>query len=235
MKSRLFVSLLAGAVMAFILVGFASATTLNYLYRDSGPYYGVRSNIGNPSSGESNISSGDFFVTSVFALTGESSASQALQQGVTYEWNVPQNSCNLGSQGNGAKMYYFTETYAGGTYTCYNGGIANSATSHKQSLTYNSTSQKWSAYRDGIYTGQQMYFYDCSSLACSIRAFGENYAAKSGLWKAKFAGSGNTPWQYFNGSVWVTIYSYSTHPGGSDWSGLSGPFPTGIWSFTYSH
>lgn len=228
-------SLLIGLVIATYVTAPASATTLNYLYLDAGPYYGVRSNIGNPSSGEANISSGDFFVTSVFALTSESSANQALQQGVTYEWNVAQNSCNLGSQGNGAKMYYFTETYAGGTYTCYNGGIANSATSHKQSLTYNTTSQKWSAYLDGMYTGIQMFFYDCYGLACSIRAFGENHAAKPGLWKTKFAGAGNTPWQYYNSSIWVTISGYSTHPGGSDWSSLSGPFPTGIWSFTYSH
>ena len=216
-------------------VGAAQARnpTLRYQSLDSGPYYGNRVTVANPSSGEANTANNNFFVTSVWALSG-SSGPEGLQQGVTYEWNLAENACNLGSQGAGAKLYYFTETWAGSTYTCYNGGLATFSTAHKQSVTYNAASTKWSAYLDGVYTGVQMYFFSCGGFACQVRTFGEAADDLPGLWKAKFAGSGNTPWEYFNSSVWVKVFSYNDHTA-SNWSAVNGPFPTGIWSYTYSH
>jgi hypothetical protein len=74
----------------------------------------------------------------------------------------------------------------------------------------------------------------CGGDACDLQALAEEENGKSGSWIAKFAGSNQTPWQFWNGTAWSTIntYSLSVNP---LWQGPSGPFPGGIWSFSYSH
>ena len=75
----------------------------------------------------------------------------------------------------------------------------------------------------------------CNGDACRISAHAEEHKFTFGRWAAKYAGSGNIPWQFWNGSVWNTITTGYIRDPGLYWSPVSGPFPGGIWSFNYSH
>lgn len=141
--------------------------------------------------------------------------------------------------GNGwSEALLFVEYQHGATnYQCYSETVANFSETHRQSVQYQNSNGLWYSFLDGAFESITTEWTPCGGLACAIDAYGENFSGKSGLWYAKFAGSGNTPWQLYNGS-WYTIDS--TYPvnyfGGTNWSSSpSGPFPTGIWSFTYSH
>ncbi len=195
---------------------------------------GSRVNIGNPDTSQASVSSGDWFLTSAYADDGPS-GSNLIQVGVTYEYKAPEAfSCDLGSST--AKLYYFVEVENSGTYTCYGQGLATFATTHLQSVKRSSTNGVWYSFIDSGDTGITNYWSGCGGNACSISALGENNGNKAGAWSAKFAGSGNTPWQFWNGSVWNTINTANVHiDSSSPWAGPFGPFPAGIWSFTYSH
>ncbi|HVN62429.1 MAG TPA: hypothetical protein VMT59_14310 [Gaiellaceae bacterium] len=186
----------------------------------------------NPDSSQASVSSGDFFVTSAYADGGLANGGNLIQQGVTYEYKAAEGpSCNLGSSS--PALYYFTEKRVNGTYSCYSNGSATFSTSHLQTVDRGSDGT-WYAYRDGSPTGITTTWSACGGDACTLAAFAEEASFASGAWAAKYAGSGNTAWQWWNGAAWNTINSATTQPG-TYWSAPSGPFPGGIWSFTYSH
>ena len=127
MRRRLGILIVATAA-AITLMTPAAANATNQAGRfwqtTSSPAWGLgtRVSVGNPTGSERTISSGDFFDTAAYADDG-ASGDDLLQQGVTYEYNDPENSCNLGDSGSPA-LYYFTEKQSAGTYTCYSGGTA---------------------------------------------------------------------------------------------------------------
>lgn len=224
------------------LLGVASAlgnTQVGAIWQtttDQG-WKGTRVTVNNPDSSQRLLSSGDFFSTAAYADSGPNGSS-LIQTGVNYEWNAPEGpSCNLGSAG--ATLYYFVETEHTGTYKCYSKGLADSGGSHKQSV-FIGGDGLWHAARDGIDENITTSWTGCNGDACTLIALGENLSGKIGLWEAKFAGSGNTPWQFMNSCCWNTINNTPFMPIPNHWSGdgvgndPSGPFPTGIWSYKYS-
>jgi hypothetical protein len=223
------------AVLMTVLVPVAAAipgNSTDYHWSTSGPgWKGTRVTVDNPDSSQASVSSGDFFLTSAFANSG-SGGSSLIQIGVTLEYKDPEGSCNLGM--NSPQLYYFIEIEQVGNYTCYGPTAATYSTSHLQSVVRGSDGV-WRSYRDGVATGITNTWTGCGGDACKIAAFAEENQYKAGHWAAKFAGSGNTTWQFWNGSVWNQINTGYTWQPATYWGPESGPFPGGIWSFTYSH
>jgi hypothetical protein len=233
MRSRIGRTASLAAVVAMAIAANASASQMNRYWAASSDqgWKGSRVTVDNPDSSQASVSSGDFLLTSAYADDG-AGGTNLIQVGVVYEWNAPEGpSCNLGSSG--AKLYYFVEIQVNGPYSCYNQGFATFSTSHKQTVDRGSDGY-WYSYIDGAYTGIRTHWGTCGGDACSLAAFAENDTGKSGYWAAKYAGSGNTPWQFWNGAAWNTINNASVTPPNNGWTGPFGPFPTGIWSFTYS-
>lgn len=231
MHSRLIGILAAFAAVTAIFAASAQATNqaAKYWSTTSSGWKGSRVTVDNPDSSQATVSSGDWILTSAYADDG---VSNLIQQGVTYEFKDPENpSCNLGSSS--PTLYYFTEKEVNGAYSCYSNGSATFSTSHLQTVDRGSDGV-WRAYRDGSATGISTTWSNCGGDACTLAAFAEEDTSKSGAWAAKYAGSGNTEWEWWNGSSWSVINSASNQAG-TYWSGPSGPFPGGIWSFTYSH
>lgn len=222
----------AGFLTTLVLTAAASANYTDYHWSTSGPgWKGTRVTVDNPDSSQASVSSGDFFLTSALANSG-SGGSSLIQIGVTLEYKDPQPpTCNLGM--NSPALYYFIEIEQTGNYSCYGPTAATYSTSHLQSVVRGSDGI-WRSYRDGNPAGITNTWTGCSGDACKIAAFAEENKFTTGRWAAKYAGSGNTPWQFWNGSTWNTINTPTWQPG-TYWSPPNGPFPGGIWSFTYSH
>jgi hypothetical protein len=195
-------------------------------------WLGSRVSVGTTDSSQRAVSSGDGFLTSAYADSG-AGGSSLIQTGVLYEWNagIEGPSCNLGSSG--AALYYFVETEHLGVYHCYNKGYAASATTHKESVYFGSDGL-WHSARDGADENVTTSWTGCNGHACTLIAFGENITGKAGKWQTKFAGSGNTPWQFMNSCCWFTINNAGFTSPPANWSGPTGPFPGGIWAYTYS-
>lgn len=224
-------------VAAGVVVGSASANTFAYMYW--GPagsptdWVGVRASIGNPDSSQRTVSSGDFLSTSVVAANGQfGSSGRAVEQGVNYEYQAGEGpSCNKGSSS--PAMYNYVELDDHGSYSCYYESDAASATSHVQKAEEDSSGY-WGGYLDGTYQGHHISWTDCSGNACYLQALGEEAADKSGLWYAKFSGSGNTPWQFNNGTLWSTISNAGEYLDNPPWSKNETNFPTGLWWYEYN-
>lgn len=197
---------------------------------------GTQASISNPQNAEVVLTSGDVFLSSVVAddhPSGGPPTLNLIQQGVTYEYNAPEGpSCSLG---NGVKaLYYFAETDVNGFYSCWNEGYANWGETHLHTVANWGLGTTWYAYRDNVYLSVSHPGWSrCSGNACRIWGWGEETAAHSGCWPAKFAGTGSTPWQrYINGQTgWFTIQSASSFADPYWYS--SGPFPAGIWQYYY--
>jgi hypothetical protein len=226
--SRVGLLMLVLGLLTAISAGSALATVQAFRTWEtsSNGWKGSRVTISNPSSGESSIALNDFLLGSAYADSGVSSAIQA---GVTYEWQAPQPvSCDLGSAA--PTLYYFVEIIQVGNATCYQRGAAATTTANLHSVV-RGTDGTWRAYRNGNFQHVQNSWTACAGDACTISAFAEELRAAPGLFHAKFAGPGNTTWQFWNGSVWNQINSASLFLGTCFKS--SGPFPGGIWSLIY--
>lgn len=228
---------LTGIVVVLMTVLVPKATAISgnstdYHWSTSGPgWKGTRVTVDNPDSSQASVASGDFFLTSAFANSG-SGGSSLIQIGVTLEYKDPElPSCDLGKYS--PALYYFIEIEQTGNYHCYGPTAATYSTSNLQSVVRGSDGL-WHSYRNGVATAYTNSWTGCSGDACKIAAFAEENQYTTGHWAAKFAGSGNTPWQFWNGSAWNTINTPTWQPG-TYWGPESGPFPGGIWSFTYSH
>lgn len=215
----------------------ASTTEADVEWLSSGPtdWLGTRVSVGNPDSGQRSVSLGDYLETS--ALAGASGfGDHYIQQGVRYEYEDSEGSgnspCDLGSSSK--VMYYFVEINDGGTKSCYAESLAATAESHLQEV-MQGASGNWRPYLDGVWQGHETAWSGCGGNACWLAAFAESDKSKVGSWYAKYAGSGNTRWQQYNGTLWSTISNYTNSVTDEYWTGPSGPFPDGIWSFEYSH
>jgi len=212
------------------VVGAAPAGAVQQAFRTVGSgccvLKGSRSTILAPRASEVSLPSGAFFDSAAEADDG----SDLLQTGLTYEFNAPEGpSCTYG---NGAPaLYVFVEKIKDGNAQCYNRGLLAWESNHLYSV-YTNTGT-WVAALDGSVSSVTNTFDACSGNACQVTAFGEASSLFSGQWVAKFAGSGNTPWQRWTGTSWVTIQSSGIILN-TGWTN-SGPFPGGIWTFTYSH
>ncbi len=132
-------------------------------------------------------------------------------------------------------MYYFAEFfYSGNNNYCFAEDLANTAESHVQKV-MRGAGGNWRPYRDGTWQGGETTWTACGGNACEILAQGENRAGGTGYWQAKFSGTDNTPWQFYNGTIWSTINSAGTEPNPMvvPWSGPGGTFPDGLWWFIY--
>lgn len=222
-------------VLAALFAGSARASSHANLYITGAgqTYQGTRATINNPTSGQRTMQNGDYFLASVLANDG--TGSNQIQQGILYEWNAPQSpDCKEGL--GGAILANFVEIQHSGVYQCYVETYANTGESHLHSVRWLASNNTWYSYLDGVGQGITTSWTPCSGKACAVDAFAETWdATKSGLWYAKFAGSGNTPWQWNDGTNWNTISgSYAFY--GTNWQNpYSGPFPTGIWSLIYQH
>jgi hypothetical protein len=116
---------------------------------------------------------------------------------VTYEWQAAFGSCNLGSPS--AALYYFVEIAQNDVYTCSNLGYASGGAQNRMSVQRGSDNL-WHAYQNGAGVGVSTSWTRCGGDACAIEAFAENFTQRPGYYYAKFAGSNQTPWQYYNGS-----------------------------------
>lgn len=193
---------------------------------------GSRVTVDNPDSSQVAITSGNLFNASAEA-DDRGFNINLIQQGVTYEYNRPEGpSCNLGS--GSPKLYYFTEIIVSGLTACYQNGTATFSTSHLQTVVRGANGN-WASYRDGNPTGiTTNWAPSCGGNACFLSAFAESFSLAAGRWAAKFAGSGNTTWQFWNGVAWNQINNASLSAPNPPWT-PSGPFPGGIWSLNYSH
>jgi hypothetical protein len=196
---------------------------------------GSRVTVDNPTASQMSIQSpNDFDLTSAYADDGGFGCCNLIQIGVTYEWQdpEPQGTCNLGSPS--AALYYFVEIEQNGSYTCYNLGYASGGAQNLMS-TQRGSDNLWHAYKNGVGAGVSNSWTPCNGNSCRIAAFAENANNMTGYYYAKYAGTNQTPWQYYNGSSWSTITSTPNPPlHDLGWDAPTGPFPGGIWSF-YHH
>jgi hypothetical protein len=228
------------AAVALLIAGtFVSAASANkFAYMFWGPagsptnWVGVRSSIGNPDSSQRSVSAGDFLSTSVVAANGLFGTNgRAVEQGVNYEYQAGEGpSCNKGSSA--PAMYNYVEIDDHDNYSCYYESDAASATSHVQKA--EKDSGYWGGYLDGNYQGHHISWTACNGNACYLQALGEDLSDKSGLWYAKFSGSGNTPWQFNNGTLWSTINDAGEYLDNPPWSKNETNFPNGLWWYLYS-
>lgn len=213
----------------------ASASPQAYRYwltsTDQG-WKGSRVTVDNPDSSQATVTYGNDFVTSAEA-DDRGFHPNLIQQGVTYEYGSPETpQCNLGSST--PKLYYFTEIIVSGFQACYTNGTATFSTSHLQTVVRGANGN-WAAYRDGNPTGVTTNWApSCGGNACFLAAFAESFVLAPGKWSAKFAGAGNTTWQFWNGAAWNQINNATLYAPSPPWM-ASGPFPGGIWSLNYSH
>lgn len=229
---RLFWTVLAFAAAAVAfgsIVPAASATSqaARFVTSSCCLLQGSRATIWSPDSGEVALVSNDFFVTSAYADSG---VDDLMQTGITYEFNLPEGpSCDLGS-GQRA-LYYFVEVESNGLFFCYNKGNAGFSVNRMHSVVRNADGY-WRAYRDGVFMNiRTKWGADCGGNACTVAAFAEEATFQAGSWPAKFAGSGQTPWQRWTGSSWFTVQQANLKLD-PFWS-VGGPFPGGIWNLTY--
>jgi hypothetical protein len=231
MSARVLVPL-AVALLWLAAAEVASANSQAYRYVTSSccTLLGVRSTILTPNSQEAIILPGDWELSSAQANEGGASPQYLLQAGAVFEYAAPQDqTCSLGSST--PTLYYFVEKEVGGIYLCYQQGAL--AWSHTDLYSdVRGSDGIWRAYINSVYKGISVTWSNCGGNACIVSALGEKRTTSSGYWPAKFAGSGNTPWQRWTGSTWSTIQQYQQHTD-ANWT-WSGPFPTGIWSATYS-
>jgi hypothetical protein len=211
-------------------VAFANSQAYRYVTSSCCTLLGVRSTILTPNSQEAIILPGDWELSSAQANDGGASPQYLLQAGAVFEYAAPQDqSCNLGSST--PTLYYFVEKEVGGIYLCYQQGAL--AWSHTDLYSdVRGSDGIWRAYINSVYKGISVTWSNCGGNACIVSALGEKRTTNSGYWPAKFAGSGNTQWQRWTGSTWSTIQQYQQHTD-ANWT-WSGPFPTGVWSATYS-
>lgn len=215
-------------LFAFLLVPTALGNSAagRYLNTSCCALKGSRATILSPLSSEGATQPNQFFDSAVYADNDDVNNGYLIQTGVTQVVFAPQGpSC----QDNG--LYYFVEIMVANVAHCYYQGGAAYGTGHLHSVVRNADGY-WRAYLDGVYTGVSNAWSRCGGDACLISAWGEELSGVNGHWEAKFAGSGNTPWQRWTGSTWYTIqssYSFAN----AYWT-LSGPFPAGIWKAVYN-
>lgn len=230
MSARVLLPLAAALLWLLAAADVTSANSQAYRYVTSSccTLLGVRSTILTPNSQEAIVLPGDWELSSAQANDG--AAQYLLQAGAVFEYAAPQDeSCKLGSST--PTLYYFVEKEVGGIYLCYQQGAL--AWSHADLYSdVHGSDGIWRAYINSNYKGISVTWSNCGGNACIVSALGEKRTTSSGYWPAKFAGSGNIPWQRWTGSTWFTIQGYQPHTD-ANWM-WSGPFPTGIWSATYS-
>ncbi len=231
----------AAVLIAGTFAGRASANNQAFLYWNKAPgptdIAGVRSSIGNPSGTERTVNNPDFFLTTVEANNGATSDSttRGLQQGVLYVNGATvdpyQGTCQYHSA-----MFYFVEIDNHDSYSCYYEGAA-SAGSHVEKVQRDSSGNWW-GYLDGVQqTVASTSWTLCGGYACVIAAFAEELNSLTGYWQAKFSGSGNTDWGFYNGSAWSAIDNYSGSkysPDSGLWTANLSGFPDNLWYFVYS-
>jgi hypothetical protein len=233
-KRILVAALLALVCGAFVAPEAFAVNNQAYKYLfttvDEG-WKGSRVTVDNPSGSQMFIQQPvDFDLTSAYA--GDNGHGNLIQIGVEYEWQSQEGpSCNLGMSS--ATLYYFVETLLNTVGNCYNLGTASGGAQNKMSVQRGSDNL-WHAYQNGVGSGVSTTWTDCGGNGCQIEAFAENGNYNPGYYYAKFAGSGQTPWQLYVGGVWSTI----TNPQGEyrsqfGWNAATGPFPGGIWYFYY--
>ncbi len=221
--------LLPSSAYAYSCGGTCQA--VHYWHTANAPsnYDGTRVTIGNGLGSEQNVASGDFAHSTAYA-DAFYNANSLIQQGVHWRNHDP-----YGGSGNctSNSLEYFVEIIHAGAAECLTEGAANFGYQHVQEVLLGS-SGNWRPYMDGYWqAGAETSWSPCGGDACTIATFGEEgNGSVSTTWHSKFAGSGNTEWQFWNGTLWSTINTCSTTltPG---WKG-SGPFPGGIWSFIYN-
>lgn len=143
------VVVVATAALAFILAAPAAGVSQAYRYLDTSccQLKGSRATLLSPTLSETQVFSGDFFVTSAYADSG---VDDLIQTGVTYEFNASQGpSCNLGLYSRA--LYYFTEVIHNAVATCYNHGSASFSTSFLASVVRNDDGY-WRSYKNGVPT-----------------------------------------------------------------------------------
>jgi hypothetical protein len=239
-------------VVACTVVGSAGATTLDqaYIYwqksSDEG-ITGVRSGIGNPSGSELDIPSGDASISSVWATNGAFGTSErGLQQGIVDLSNATFDYGHGTCQNHTTGYFYFVETDDHGTLSCYYEASASGGSSHLETVLEDGSGNWW-GWRDGTkQTETSISWTDCGGNTCFFQAFGEDptLSGSPAYWQAKFSGSGNNPWQFYNGTQWNTIYNFSGPHLDANWTtnlptGVNaGEFPnndpTALWHFIYN-
>ena len=219
------------AVLALAATPAFASQAYRLITNNPGGFAGSRATITSPDATTVILGSGNFFLSSVYAddyLNG----SNAIQQGITDEYNKPQQpTCDLGYPY--PELYYFAETIQGTTGQCYNEGTASF--SHSDLNTVDITGPTyWKAYLNGTYKGvEAAWNSNCGVYACDVAAFGEEGLNEApGYWQSIFAGSGLTPWQYYNGTSWMEVGSAT--PALAPYWTANGSFPSS-WNFTYSH
>lgn len=181
------------------------------------------------------MGSNGFSLTSVWAFDG---GTNAMQAGVVAIKNIAIDNAACSYNDGSIHLIYFTETVVNGTYFCYNEGNAGYGNTNVFTLLKDTTGH-WIARRGSACLTNpsgncvSMTFpTTCNTGACRWQAFAEHAGANAGDWKAKFSGSGYTPWQRYT-TQWYTVQSNYTHTPGTGWTWNSGPFPNGLWNFTY--
>lgn len=192
-------------------------------------WMGSKVTVNNPAGSEMHVSSTDF--ASATAYADASPVDSLIQQGIIFFNNDPYGGSGT-CTGFENQLMYFVEISHAGAHSCFTEGAATSTDSHVQQVLRGSAGN-WRPYMDGQWkAGVQTSWDPCGGDACTVAAFAEeNRAFLDTSWHAKFAGSGNTPWKFWNGTVWNTINHCST--GMDAYWAESGPFPDGIWSFIY--
>lgn len=189
---------------------------------------GTRVTVDNPSGSEMNVVSGDFAHSTAYADAAP--VNSLIQQGVHWRNHDPYPGGGTCTEN---VLAYFVEIIHAGAASCYTEGTASTSVNHIMEVLRGSAGN-WRPYMDNQWqAGVQTSWDPCGGDACTLAAFGEEGTGSANtFWHAKFAGpSGQTKWQFWNGTLWNTINNCSTvlDPG---WAG-SGPFPGGIWSFIY--
>lgn len=235
--SRRVIAVLGAIILSFVVASPAAAS-ISYMYWATSPptdRVGERVSADTPTSSQRQITDGDFFDTTIWAANNLSDGDgRGLQQGIKYVWGNTENPACTTEGVSSPAMYNFVEFYDYGTYECYYESDATTATPYLEELLKNSSGY-WQEYLNGSYQGHQILWSTCGGNACLLQAFAEELANASGAWQSKFSGSGNTPWQFYNGSLWSTISTYPSPVVGSYWTLNLSNFPTGLWWFTYSH
>ncbi len=235
----------------FLLLAVVAATatalfTPTALANDQGIRYysggitkqGVRSTIWTPNSSEPSIGLGDAMFSSV-QTTDNVLNGNMMQIGPLYQDAMGTSfDCQFGN--NGLTLKIVTEVQHNGAYSCFDNGSASWSTGYLSSVV-EGTDHYWRSYLNGAFTNiRTQWSSTCGNDACQVRAMGEEVSNVYGYWPAKFAGSGSTQWQLWNGSNWSTIgttdmyVAYLPDQPSSHFS-LTGTYPTGIWSFIYSN
>jgi hypothetical protein len=250
MRKRPIIVVIAIVVCVAASVGRASADSSDiYKLFSSSDRTGVQSGIGDPTSAERNVVSGDVTLSSVWATNGLTGGSEeGIQQGVlddhNFGWGGEPGTC-----ANYAWNYfYFDETDSLNSYTCdYEGAVGTDAgSSHVQKVKKDSSGYWW-GYVDGILMDPNLSKHwpaECGGTgnACGVYAFVEAKGGHGSCWDGKFSGSSSTPWQTYYSGGWHNAFPdggvkgqhFTTNLDTLNWTFPNNNDPTSFWYFNYN-